>query len=115
MLRSSIGWEIGLSIKHNHFAVKHSRLAKTLDFSGKWFGHPCTNAYWDCISKVFEYLDCMKKQGRTWSELPSKDQDVYVPLLKAFMDEINRQNEMDLRTPKNWLNIYLVSLIFIKS
>ena len=29
--RSDIKWEIGLSIKHNHFAVKHSRLAKTLD------------------------------------------------------------------------------------
>lgn len=30
--RKDIIWEIGLSIKHNHMAVKHSRIAKTLDF-----------------------------------------------------------------------------------
>lgn len=30
--RKDIVWEIGLSIKHNHMAVKHSRIAKTLDF-----------------------------------------------------------------------------------
>ena len=33
--RKDIIWEIGLSIKHNHMAVKHSRLAKTLDFVQK--------------------------------------------------------------------------------
>lgn len=27
--RSKMQWEIGLSIKHNHFAVKHSRLSPT--------------------------------------------------------------------------------------
>ena len=30
--REDVKWEIGLSLKHNHFAVKHSRLAKGLDF-----------------------------------------------------------------------------------
>ena len=30
--RNNVCWEIGLSLKHNHFAVKHSRLAKKLDF-----------------------------------------------------------------------------------
>ena len=35
IIRRNIQWEIGLSIKHNHFAVKHSRLAKTLDFGEK--------------------------------------------------------------------------------
>ena len=33
--RKDITWEIGLSIKHNHMAVKHSRLAKSLDFGLK--------------------------------------------------------------------------------
>lgn len=33
--RKDIVWEIGLSIKHNHMAVKHSRLAKSLDFGQK--------------------------------------------------------------------------------
>lgn len=38
--RKDIVWEIGLSIKHNHMAVKHSRIAKTLDFGTKWYGTP---------------------------------------------------------------------------
>lgn len=28
--RTTMQWEIGLSIKHNHFAVKHSRLSPTI-------------------------------------------------------------------------------------
>ncbi len=36
IVRKGIDWEIGLSIKHNHFAVKHSRLSKKLDFVKKW-------------------------------------------------------------------------------
>jgi len=114
MLRSGINWEIGLSIKHNHFAVKHSRLAKTLDFSEKWFGYPCTNTYWDCISKIFEYLDYMKKQGKMWSELSAKDQDVYVPLLKAFIDEINIQNEINPKIPKKMVEYLLGEFDFYK-
>ena len=30
IIRRKISWEIGLSLKHNHFAVKHSRLSKIL-------------------------------------------------------------------------------------
>lgn len=35
--REDIEWEIGLSIKHNHDAVKHSRLSHKLDFGKEWF------------------------------------------------------------------------------
>lgn len=38
IIRRGIEWEIGLSVKHNHFAVKHSRLSKNLDFGKKWYG-----------------------------------------------------------------------------
>ena len=44
--RKDAQWEIGLSLKHNHFAVKHSRLAKSLDFGEKWFNIPCSDKYW---------------------------------------------------------------------
>ena len=30
--RDSLAWEVGLSIKHNHDAVKHSRLSSNIDF-----------------------------------------------------------------------------------
>ena len=30
IVRSNVQWEIGLSVKHNHFAVKHNRLSPTI-------------------------------------------------------------------------------------
>lgn len=93
IIRRDIQWEIGLSIKHNHFAVKHSRLAKNLDFGAKWFGNPCSHIYWDEIRPIFDYLDEKKSDGMTWKELPDKERDVYIPLLKAFMNEVIRSNQ----------------------
>lgn len=44
IIRRDIEWEIGLSIKHNHFAVKHSRLSKNIDFAKNWFGKKILSA-----------------------------------------------------------------------
>ena len=43
--RGHIQWDIGLSMKHNHFAAKHSRLSSTIDFGEKWYGVPCGSSY----------------------------------------------------------------------
>ena len=40
-IRKQNEWEIGLSCKHNHHAVKHSRLSATIDFGHRWFGILC--------------------------------------------------------------------------
>ena len=55
--RKDIIWEIGLSIKHNHMAVKHSRIAKTLDFGEKWYGIPCSKNYWNEVRATFDFLE----------------------------------------------------------
>lgn len=49
--RKDIRWEIGLSIKHNHHAVKHNRLSPTLDFGEKWYGVKCSQNYWGSTKK----------------------------------------------------------------
>jgi len=90
VIRSEIGWEIGLSVKNNHFAVKHSRLSSKLDFGDKWFGVKCSQEYWATIKPIFDYLTKQKKEGLAWSDLSSKENDVYIPLLTAFLDEIKR-------------------------
>ncbi len=54
--RKDKSWEVGLSIKHNNFAVKHSRLAKTLDFGDKWFGIRCSDAYWEEVKPILIIL-----------------------------------------------------------
>ena len=88
--RDSIEWEVGLSIKHNHTAVKHSRLSHVLDFGNEWYGIPCSNQYWNDINPIFDMLNQEKNKGTNWSDLYDKEGDVYVPLLQAFLDEVNR-------------------------
>lgn len=94
IIRENIKWEIGLSIKHNHFAVKHSRLSKNLDFGNKWYGINCSDEYWADIKPIFEYLDREALKHSKWKDLPNKEDDVYLPLLEAFKNEIYRQNNL---------------------
>lgn len=88
--RDEIEWEIGLSIKHNHAAVKHSRLSHVLDFGNEWYGIPCSSHYWNDVFPVFQMLNDEKSRGTAWSSLDDKERDVYVPLLQAFLDEVQR-------------------------
>ncbi|UOR61646.1 HaeIII family restriction endonuclease [Helicobacter pylori] len=81
---------IGLSIKHNHDAVKHSRLSKDLDFGKKWLGVGVSQNYKDTIKPLFERLENAKKEGMLWRDFPNKEQEIYAPLLQAFKKEILR-------------------------
>ncbi len=91
IIRRNIQWEIGLSIKHNHFAVKHSRLSRVLDFGEKWYGIPCSEIYWNDINPIFKYLEEEKSKKKKFVDLPNKEGDVYIPLLNAFIKEIKFQ------------------------
>ena len=62
VIRKSIDWEIGISLKHNHYALKHSRLSMDLDFGKKWFNIPCSKDYFDEIKPYFEELKQLKQQ-----------------------------------------------------
>ncbi|GAA7678401.1 hypothetical protein JP0148_13020 [Helicobacter pylori] len=81
---------IGLSIKHNHDALKHSRLSKNLDFGEKWLGVGVSQNYKDTIKPLFERLENAKKEGMLWRDFPNKEQEIYAPLLQAFKKEVLR-------------------------
>ncbi|GAA9920120.1 hypothetical protein VN0837_08660 [Helicobacter pylori] len=81
---------IGLSIKHNHDALKHSRLSKDLDFGKKWLGVGVSQNYKDTIKPLFERLENAKKEGMLWRDFPNKEQEIYAPLLQAFKKEVLR-------------------------
>ena len=93
--RGQIHWEIGLSMKHNHFAAKHSRLSDQIDFGKKWYGVPCDAAYWNAIMPLFDALRGLQKRGVRWKDVPDKDTAIYVPLLTAFKNELQRAYEQD--------------------
>ncbi|GAA9231259.1 hypothetical protein Taiwan907_03890 [Helicobacter pylori] len=84
---------IGLSIKHNHDAIKHSRLSKDLDFGKKWLGIGVSQNYKDTIKPLFEKLENAKKEGMLWRDFPNKEQEIYAPLLQAFKKEVLRIDE----------------------
>ncbi|WRB72084.1 HaeIII family restriction endonuclease [Helicobacter pylori] len=84
---------IGLSIKHNHDALKHFRLSKGLDFGEKWLGVGVSQNYKDTIKPLFERLENAKKEGMLWRDFPNKEQEIYAPLLQAFKKEVLRIDE----------------------
>jgi len=114
IIRNDIKWEIGLSIKHNHFAVKHSRLGKNLDFAERWFGMKCSEEYWNDVNPVFEYLTDEKAIGTKWSELLNKEDDVYIPILNAFVEEIKRKYSEDSQLPQKMVEYLLGQYDFYK-
>lgn len=109
-------WNIGLSCKHNHQAVKHSRLSDRIDFGKEWFEKPCSQDYFDKVKKVFtplrEIRDESKAKGKpeTWDSIADKDEQCYIPVLEAFMIELRRldaayPNEIPARLIKYLIGI----------
>jgi hypothetical protein len=86
--RDGLPWEIGISAKNKHEAVKHSRLSMSIDFGQKWLGLPCSPGYFEAIRPIFSVLSQYKENQTKWSELPCKEAEIYVPLLKAFRKEL---------------------------
>lgn len=92
-------WEIGLSCKHNHHAVKHSRLSDAIDFGKDWFGKRCSREYFNDIRNVFLPLRKIRDESKSsgcpalWNQMPDKEQRCYVPVLQAFMKELKRLDD----------------------
>ncbi|WRD54141.1 HaeIII family restriction endonuclease [Helicobacter pylori] len=102
---------IGLSIKHNHDALKHSRLSKNLDFGEKWLGVGVSQNYKDTIKPLFERLENAKKEGMLWRDFPNKEQEIYAPLLQAFKKEVlridkNKKNKVSQKMVEYLLDKY---------
>lgn len=108
--RPKLQWEIGLSLKHNHKAVKHSRLAKTLDFGKSWYNIPCSNEYWAAVKPVFDRLELEKGKRTKWREILNKADTVYLPLLDAFTQEIQRASTKKPRKMPELLTLYLLGI-----
>lgn len=95
-LRKQNGWQIGFSCKHNHHAVKHSRLSDTIDFGKEWLGIPCSSKYFDKVVPLFSELrklrDESKKNGKPmlWVDINNKADKYYKPILEAFIEELKR-------------------------
>ncbi len=81
---------IGISAKHRHTALKHSRLSDQIDFGNLWYQVPCSNQYWSAVYPIFQGLRVLKVQGGFFRDIPNKHEEIYVPILKAFINEVIR-------------------------
>ncbi len=80
---------VGVSLKINNDAARHSRLSPTIDFGYKWYGVPVSIEYKKETGPIFDLL--RKNKGVKWEESSlDKENSIYIPLLKAFQSEIMR-------------------------
>jgi len=108
--KSKPQWEIGISAKNNHEAVKHSRLSPTINFGKDWFGHSCSDQYFAEINEVFHWIKNLMNENKamTWNDLGiRKDNEVYLPILLAFRKELLQLSNLFNDVPCNLLS-YLI-------
>lgn len=93
-IRSLQKWEIGVSAKNNHRAVKHSRLSKDIDFGQKWLEIPNSETYFSEIDPIFSFLEEKRNKDKNtkWSSISNKSDTVYIPILNAFKKELEKLN-----------------------
>lgn len=109
-IRSLQKWEIGISAKNNHRAVKHSRLSNTIDFGDKWLGIPCAASYFEEIKPTFNMLASMRKANRAtrWDSIDNMHQVIYFPILNAFKKELERLDKQNHGVAAQKLVEYLI-------
>ena len=110
-IRSSQDWEIGISAKHHHRAVKHPRLSASIDFGSKWLGIPCSSEFMERMKALFLPLKERRSQSKAtakWEELGDYTESLYIPVLEAFKQEICAIDKAHPHTVASQLVQYLI-------
>ena len=120
-VRGANGWQIGISCKHNHHAVKHSRLSDTIDFGDEWFGIPCSRQYFNTVVPIFTELRNMRTTAiengdpaPLWNDIPDKAERYYVPILNAFLTEMRQLADNHPEVPSKLIEYMLGRYDFYK-
>jgi hypothetical protein len=88
LARENLDWEVGISCKYNHDAVKHARLSRSIDFGQLWFGLNCSNSYFREITPIFDELESLRRESILWRNIEEKENRFYIPILEAFLREV---------------------------
>jgi hypothetical protein len=110
IIRKKLDWQIGISVKHNHNALRHSRLSESLDFGEQWLNMPCSAIYFETIKPIFALLNKYKKLNYNWAELENKTEEIYVPLLKAFISELKMKFNINQKETAENITKYLFGI-----
>ena len=120
-VRRTNGWEVGISCKHNHHAVKHSRLSASIDFGKEWLGIPCSQQYFDKIVPLFNELRDMRSNAiennkplPLWNDITNKAEQYYIPVLNAFLTELKNLADANPDIPSKLIEYLLGRYDFYK-
>lgn len=108
--RQAVGeeiWEIGLSCKHNHDAVKHQRISPAIDFGAQWLGNALNQEDFSELARIFNQIDADRETGHVnWNQIANKGQRYYMPSLQLIIDKIRSHPNQHLLA--NHLLAYLI-------
>ena len=88
IVKTGKGEEVGISAKHRHKAVKHSRLSPKIDFGSQWYEQACSKEYRRSVAPIWKKLSVARDKGKMWRDMPDKALTIYAPVVRAFMAEV---------------------------
>ena len=108
------GWTIGMSCKHNHEALRHPRITEGKDFGRDWVGMSCSNDFMRAITPVTNSLVDYGNRNTPWTAIQDKFDRYYVPILKAYLEEIQRMCGTGSNVPEKLLSYFFGANDFYK-
>ncbi len=105
-IRGDAAWEIGFSCKHNHEALKHPRVTNDMDFGSDWVGVPCSSEFKRAVSAALAPVEEWAENGDSWCQHDDVHELVYLPIIQAFVSEIQRLCDLDPSIPGKLLGYF---------
>lgn len=106
-------WEIGISCKHNHEALKHPRITSDYNFGKNWIGISCSEYFLNKMKSIMAPIEEYSRDNVLWRNVKNKDH-FYVQILEAYMEEIKSLCQMDKRVPAKLMSYWFGSNDFYK-
>lgn len=107
-------WEIGMSCKHNHAALRHPRVTEGKDFGSDWIGVPCSEEFMREVTPVTNSLISLGEDKVRWRTVDDKMDRYYVPILSAYLEEIRRMCAENYTVPEKLLSYFFGANDFYK-
>lgn len=108
-------WEVGVSAKNNHKALKSPRLSNAASFGRAWLQLDCSDEYKDTVTEIFAPILAIAGKS-TWREFGDDNKlAMYAALLSAFKQELEHQfTRHGAMVPENLLRFLLGNQDFYK-
>lgn len=112
--RDEENWTIGLSCKHNHEALRHPRITESKDFGQDWIGTHCSEDFITSITPITDSLVTLGENRIRWNTIEQKQDRYYVPILQAYLLEIQRMCSENPTVPERLLSYFFGANDFYK-